>query len=243
MTTSDPTVYFDLVELTKQTRCFADLLEKFDLCTDIGPLMELHQGMEQLCTRPSGTNGPFEIREGYPLTLRGAVEKRDVTLEIACKWLGTRFGDCAFGVDGIATTKVLLKDKQEHPLALWRLEVGAPPSSDKVHPGPYFHIQVLGRNQTRDKFTGELFPFDVPRFPSFPPTPTAVIEHAITEFFCDEWSRLKLAQKNPWDFWSSIERQRWMRFLNWQVETIGKTGDSPLGSLKRQSPLSRMLPR
>ena len=112
-------------------------------------------------------------------------------------------------------------------LAMWRIELGAYDS-----PGCYFHFQVLG------DLAESPFPKNVPipRLPSPFVTPMAAVEFVLGELFQDQWSRTASRATHHHQRWRAIQQGRWSSLMQWQKDTLDRSGSSPWMNLKSAKP-------
>lgn len=172
----------------------------------------------------------------------GNLDDSEVECNVSCIWEIKKTGKKDFSIDGLATVRAVVIADGE-PNSMWRMEVGASDGAAFDHPGPYFHVQVLGPNASEINITAGLFPYEVPRFPFHPSTPSAALEFVVTELFSEEWKRHKSKERSLWLEWAARERTLWDRYLIWQRQIVGQKADSPLALLKQYSPGRELLPK
>ncbi|MEV8375208.1 hypothetical protein AB0P21_20915 [Kribbella sp. NPDC056861] len=112
-------------------------------------------------------------------------------------------------------------------LAMWRMEV-----ADDNSPGSYFHVQVLGREESAP------FPsaIDVPRLPSVLMSPFACMEFALAELFQERWAKHAAEGTSETLAWRAIQGPRHDKQLAWHAEQIKSNSGSPWAAWKAAKP-------
>ena len=130
---------------------------------------------------------------------------------------------------GLASTKIELFDAEsDERVAMWRVELGAADA-----PGCYFHVQILG-DEDSVPFPHTL---SIPRLPSVFVSPMAAIEYALGELFQDEWEKAVCQLRPDQDYWRRLQRERLCGLLSWQEQRLRKSvGSSPWMTLKAAKP-------
>jgi hypothetical protein len=141
-----------------------------------------------------------------------------------------------FAICGKASTRVEIWRGERYGdrdrLAMWRMEIGG-----EDHPGSHFHVQVLGDSEEPP------FPkwLDIPRLPGFIATPAQVMEFALAELFQSEWVQRLADAPRGLAIWNRIQRPRFERLFEWQVEELRNGSGSPWADLKSAKPCAEML--
>ena len=124
----------------------------------------------------------------------------------------------------VSTVVTLASEARD--LGVFRMELGA-----ADNPGCYFHTDIEQQRPADGRWPGWL---DVPRFPTFVPTPAAVLEFVLAELWQEEWPRrLQAADTTNW---IQIHRRRWRTLLGWQQDQINSVDLSTWLQLKRAIP-------
>lgn len=134
---------------------------------------------------------------------------------------------------GVASTRIRLFDAADRAqqIAMWRMELG-----DANSPGCYFHVQVLGEDETT------MFPksVSVPRLPSLFITPMGAIEFVLGELFQEKWAKVAMENSGNIQRWVSFQKRRLMCLLEWQRKAVERSLTSPWIALKQEKPEARM---
>jgi hypothetical protein len=134
---------------------------------------------------------------------------------------------------GIASTRVRLYYAEDlsTPISMWRMELG-----DASAPGCFFHVQILGEEDT--------LPFPkavpVPRLPTLFVTPMGVVEYVLGELFQDRWAQTTMEQGSNIQRWAGLQKKRFLKLFEWQRTTIEKSLSSPWVALKSAKPSPSM---
>ena len=135
-----------------------------------------------------------------------------------------------FEVVGVSSTQLNLVDSNEELRACWTVDLGAQDSQ-----GTYFHSHIKPTQARQDDP-------DIPRLPSHLFSPFQVLEFALGELFQEDWARTATAETEPVRQWSGIQRPRFKKLYQWQLERI-EAAMSPTISLKLAKPHSELLVR
>lgn len=134
---------------------------------------------------------------------------------------------------GVASTRIRLFDAADRTqqIAMWRMELG-----DARSPGCYFHVQVLGEDET------SMFPksVSVPRLPSMFVTPMGAIEFVLGELFQEKWAKAAMENSGNVQRWVGFQKRRLLCLLEWQRKTVERSLMSPWIALKQEKPEARL---
>ena len=113
-------------------------------------------------------------------------------------------------------------------LAMWRIELGAHDS-----PGCYFHCQVLG-DLAQSPFPKSV---PIPRLPSPFVYPDGSPWNSCWES-CSKTSGhgQQVGATHSHKRWRAIQQQRWSSLIQWQKDTLDRSGSSPWMNLKSAKP-------
>jgi hypothetical protein len=233
-------------DMLDEVREFAALANDLIAPGSKGVLPQFGKNLEGY--RNANTKDAFdwEIAESNPLSTigtrgyePGGGGTRYLIGEITAKWRIRREPSAKksmpakyFAVVGLASTRIRLRcvgldGEPSEQIAMWRMEVG-----DVKGPGCFFHSQILGESAE--------FPFPnslpVPRLPIIMMTPAAVAEFVFAELFQDRWVPHTSVQVPHLNRWTSIQKDRFIRLLNWKIRLLTNTLGSPWSSLKAGQP-------
>ncbi len=184
-----------------------------------------------LCTKWSdrasqpGNKGKYRLRAKFSFVWQ--IRKLDEG-----KWRNSKY----FLLDGLAssvTTLVAEVDGEEAVLARWATEVG-----DAASPGTHFHFQVNRPDSDELPFPKSL---DIPRLPAPPMSPFLAVDFALGEIFQDRWRSDALQVNQHTNRWNTLQKQRLVRFFEWQAKRVRESVGSPWMALKLAKPPRELL--
>lgn len=162
-----------------------------------------------------------ESAGAYQPDRRGA---EHIVAEIDAKWELRRVDNRTVEVAGPATVRVRFN---EGDLGMWRMELG-----DDHAPGCFFHVQILGQDETRPWPKS----VDVPRLPGIVATPASVVEFVLGELFQDDWPKDVNRSRSAARQWQGVQRCWWTAMLGWQREIAAQAEGSPWAAIKAAKP-------
>ena len=230
-------------ELVDETSALREMAA--DLFVSDGPLKALERGLARIGEQSAERDWTLELqplrtkptsnyecgsRSGGPeiyAHVTGKWELRPVGLTRPNRMVA--FTGTASAVVELWPAECQWREKHNGPnrLAMWRIELGAYDS-----PGCYFHFQVLG-DLAESPFPKSV---PIPRLPSPFVTPMAAVEFVLGELFQDQWSRTASRATHSHQRWRAIQQGRWSSLMQWQKDTLDRSGSSPWMNLKSAKP-------
>lgn len=227
---------FSFPDLAQEIQALRDIANPFIASRSVRALYQLADDLEGLWSAAPDSDLRWELGDLWTVVSEGEYEpgdRRGAKRVIACvsgTWDVRPIGPNSkklkerqkrlLEFHGIASTRVRIfdADNETQQIAMWRMELG-----DANSPGCYFHVQVLGEEDTPP------FPkaVSVPRLPSVFITPMGAIEYVLGEIFQDRWARAAMENTGHVQRWSGLQKRKLLRLLDWQKTTVELSLTSP----------------